>query len=128
MNNCNNIPLTMKLNTFESELASWNICVFATTTTGLLFYHMTQAKTLVMKPTHAATFALLLLLSAVTYILYSLYNFYFRTGLLLKKNPDNCTMGLVQRSRRIYSSISALIAITLIFICLQIIHNTRKFF
>ena len=29
---CNNIPLTMKLNDFESDLGSWTMCVFAPTT------------------------------------------------------------------------------------------------
>ena len=124
---CKNLPLTIKLNDFESELGGWTICVFATTTTGLLFYHMTRAKTLIMRPTHAAAFAITLLSCAIVYILYSLKNFYFRTGILLK-NKDKCTLDVVSRSRRIYSVVSALVAFTLICICLQIIYNTRTFF
>lgn len=125
--NCQKLPITMKLNDFESELGEWTICVFTTTTTGLLFYHMTRAKTLEMRPTHAAAFAILLLTCAIVYILYSLNNFYFRTGLLLKRK-DKCTLEMVSRSRMIYSIVSTLVAFTLICISLQIIYNTRKFF
>ena len=125
---CKELPLSLKLNDIESELGNWTTCVFATTTTGLLFYHMTQAKTLSMKPVHAALFAILLLLSSLIYIFYSLYNFYFRTGILLKRQNNKCTLDLVSQSRTVYSFTSVIVGFTLVCICLQIMYNTKKFF
>ena len=125
---CKNIPLSMKLNNFESDLGSWTICVFATTTTGLLFYHMTQLKSLPMKPTHAALFAILLLICAVGLSMYSLYNFYTRTGFLLNNAEQKCTKKIVLESRSIYTLITIIVIFVLLCICIQIIYNTKKYF
>jgi hypothetical protein len=124
---CNNIPLTMKLNEFESDLGSWTICVFAATTTGLLFYHMTRLKSLKMNPLHASIFAILLLICAVLYITYSLYNFYSRTGYLFNKR-NKCTEKIIKKSRIIYTIITSIIILVLIGICIQIIINTKDYF
>jgi len=124
---CNNIPLTMKLNDFESDLGSWTMCVFAATTTGLLFYHMTKLKSLKMKPLHASIFAILLLICAVSYITYSLYNFYSRTGYLLNEN-NKCTEKIIKNSRIIYSIITSIIILVLLGISIQITYNTKDYF
>lgn len=128
MSNCENLPLSMKLNTLESDLGGWTIVIFAVITSGLLFYHMTQMKSLLMKPTHAAILAILLLLTAIAYSIYSLYNFFHRTSYLLDKQTNECTRRIVNKSRIIYSIITGLVCLILIAISVQIFSNTRKYF
>lgn len=125
---CNDAPLTMKLNTFESELSGWTIAVFAITASGLLFYHMTGLKSLPMRPTHAAILAITMLLIAIGYSIYALYNFYVRTGLLLKEKQNECTRNMVNRSRIIYSTMTGIICLVLLLISIQIIYNSAKYF
>mgnify|MGYP001204146353 CR=1 FL=1 len=55
---CKSAPISKELDVHESELANWNVVVFTATTTGLLFYHMTYVKSLAMKKSHAAIFAI----------------------------------------------------------------------
>ena len=69
MDDCKDLPINLHLNTLESDLSGWTIAVFALLTSGLLFYHMTKLKTLKMKTSHAALFAILLLISTCLYIL-----------------------------------------------------------
>jgi len=117
------LPLTGKLNTFENDLGGWTIVVFAVTTAGLLFYHMTQEKTLPMKDEYAALVAIVLLLCAVAYSAYALYNFYQRTGDLLH-DTEKCSHSTINNSRLIYSIITFVVCVTLLFVSFRIFKNT----
>lgn len=125
---CDDAPLTMKLNTFESELSGWTIAVFAITASGLLFYHMTGMKSLPMRPSHAAVLAIIMLFIAIAYSIYALYNFYIRTGILLEEKQSKCTQTMISRSRIIYSTMTGAICTVLLFISIQIIYNLTKYF
>jgi hypothetical protein len=118
----------MKLNTFESELSGWTIVIFAITTSGLLFYHMTGLKSLHMRPTHASILAIVLLMTAIVYSIYALYNFYIRTGLLLIEQKNDCTRQMVNKSRIVYTIMTGVICLVLALICIQILYNSAKYF
>ena len=52
MSHCKNIPISKNLNVHESDLANWDVVVFTATTTALLFYHMTQKKSIKVNRIH----------------------------------------------------------------------------
>ena len=118
-------PIDLKINTLESNLSGWTIAVFVLMSTGLIFYHMTKMKTIEMDSTHAAIFAILLLLSSCSYILFALYNFYHRTYLLKMKfkNRNKSIDKIINSSRIFYTIITSIVSMTTIAICIQIIYN-----
>ena len=121
------LPLDGGLNTFESDLSGWTIVVFAVTTVGLLFYHMTQEKTLPMEPEYASLLAIVFLLCAIMYIVYALYNFYQRTSDLYEK-ANECSKKDINASKLIYSFVTFVICIALLFVSYRIYLNTKKNF
>lgn len=119
------LPISKNINNLETDLGGWTIVIFACVTTGLLFYHMTRVKSLPMRPKYAAILANLLLLVAIVYSVYALYNFFQRTGYLQERETDECTKKLVLQSRVMYTIITSVVCLILIFISIQIFRNSR---
>ena len=127
-NLCLNIPISKNLDVHESELAFWNTVVFTATTTALLFYHMSYIKSISMKRSHAAIFAIALIFSSVLFNLYSLYNYFKRTKILNLNSSIKCVKKDINESRIIYSFITGIVLLVQIGICINISLKEFKFF
>ena len=125
---CKSAPISKELDVHESELANWNVVVFTATTTGLLFYHMTYVKSLAMKKSHAAIFAILLIFSSVLFNIYSLFNYFKRTKILMLNSNKNCERKDINESRIIYSVITSIVLLVQIAICINIFAKTFHYF
>ena len=126
MSNCKNIPISKNLNVHESDLANWDIVVFTATTTALLFYHMTQKKSIKVNRKLAAVIAVLIISVSVLYNIYSLYNFFGRTKILMVNANAQCEINKINESRLIYGCITFLIVVTQILISFYICKNSMK--
>lgn len=127
MSNCKNIPISKNLNVHESDLANWDIVVFTATTTALLFYHMTQKKSIKVNRKLAAVIAVLIISVSVLYNIYSLYNFFGRTKILMVNANAQCEINKINESRIIYGCITFLIVVTQFLISFYICKNSMKF-
>lgn len=124
---CKTAPISKDLNTHESDLAQWDIVVFTATTTALLFYHMTQQKSLTIDKTLAAVISVLIIVASVFYNIYSLYNFFGRTEILILNATLKCEIEKINQSRAIYGFITCLIVIVQLLIGYQICRNSMKY-
>lgn len=127
MTDCKTAPISKELNVHESDLANWDVVVFTATTTALLFYHMTQKKSIRVNRTLAAVIAVLIISVSVLYNIYSLYNFFGRTKILMMNTSVKCEIRRINESRLIYGLITILIVITQILISFYICKNSIKY-
>ena len=67
----------------EALLSDWTIVVFALTTTALLFFHMTQKKSVRIHKKASAVFACSLIMIALIYNILSLITFLKRTQAII---------------------------------------------
>jgi len=125
--NCRSAPISKNLNIHESDLAQWNIVVFTATTTSLLFYHMTQQKSITIDKRLAAIISVLIIFTSVLYNIYSLYNFFVRTKILILNATLECEIRRINESRIIYGLITCLIVIVQILISYTICINSMKY-
>jgi len=116
----------MKLNVFEMDLGGWTMAVFGIAGSGFLFYHMTAMKSLPMKRSHASILAICLLLISISYSIYALYNFFVRSKLLLEKTQDKEARDMINQSRIIYCTLTSIICVVLLLICIQITYNSIR--
>ena len=124
---CKSAPISKDLNTHESDLAQWNIVVFTATTTALLFYHMTQQKSITIDKTLAAVISVLIIVASVFYNVYSLYNFFVRTKILILNATLKCEIERINESRVIYGFITFLVVIVQLLISYHICRNSMKY-
>jgi hypothetical protein len=124
---CKSAPISKDLNTHESDLAQWNIVVFTATTTALLFYHMTQQKSITIDRTLAAVISVLIIVASVFYNIYSLYNFFVRTKILILNATLKCEIQRINESRVIYGFITFLVVIVQLLISYHICRNSMKY-
>lgn len=126
MSDCKSVPISKDLNVHESDLANWDIVVFTATTTALLFYHMTEKKSIRVNRKLAAVIAVLIISVSVLYNIYSLYNFFGRTKILMVNANAQCEINKINESRLIYGCITFLIVVTQILISFYICKNSMK--
>ena len=126
MSNCKSVPISKDLNVHESDLANWDIVVFTATTTALLFYHMTEKKSIRVNRKLAAVIAVLIISVSVLYNIYSLYNFFGRTKILMVNANAQCEINKINESRIIYGCITFLIVVTQFLISFYICKNSMK--
>ena len=124
MSNCKNLPISKDLNVHETDLANWDIVVFTATTTALLFYHMTQQKSIKVNRKLAAIITVLIISVSVLYNIYSLYNFFGRTEYLRINANEKCEVDKINESRIIYGFITTIIVITQLLISFYICKNS----
>ena len=115
------------LNTHETDLGQWNIVVFTALTTALLFYHISQVKSIEMKKSHAAIIAISIIFISLVFNMYSLYNFVTRTDILIKRFPNKNHKDKIRQSQVIYGITTSILAVVQIGITVNIVKHIKKY-
>ena len=97
----------------EALLSDWTIVVFALTTTALLFFHMTQKKTVHIHKKASAAFACSLILIALIYNILSLLTFLKRTQSIIVSldKGETSTYNTIRTSQISYGTLTFLVSI-----------------
>ncbi len=103
--------LHMSINSQEAVLGTWITVVATLTTTGLLFYHMSNSKTIEIYRPMAGIFCSALVISALFYNIFSLYNFMSRTDILYKYQEDKFLRNKIKESQIFYSIFTSIVSI-----------------
>jgi len=88
---------------------------------------MTQKKSIKVNRKLAALIAVLIISVSVLYNMYSLYNFFGRTKILMDNAGEQCEINKINESRIIYGFITFLIVITQVLISFYICKNSMRF-
>lgn len=113
------------VNTQEGTLGTWIIVVSALTTTGLLFYHMSSLKTVVLPRPIAGIFSSGLIIMALFYNIFSLYNFLDRTNYILISTDKNdiFSQKKIRQSQILYGVSTTIVSIIQLLIVITIIYG-----
>jgi hypothetical protein len=98
----------------ESVFSSWLSLSYILLTTGLLFYHMSNLKTIKASPRVSATIAISLVLISTMYMIYSVgpYTLRMNNVIHMCENDDKCSKQQVKHLRIIKNSYVGLGVIT----------------
>lgn len=118
--------LHVTINSQESVLGTWITVMATLTTTGLLFYHMSNSDSSMMYRPIAGIFCCVLVLSALFYNIFSLYNFIIRSDILYYYQTNQYFKKKIKESQIFYGIFTFLVSIIQLLIVIFILKRELK--